>query len=283
MSQRSLFDDWDRDSASQEAVGLDRPGESCDAALTGGEPPSTGAGSDPEQADRIRERSAPVSLFEEVSLSPEEKEARMAQVRERALVCVRCPLAQTRTKVVFGEGNVASPLVFVGEGPGETEDATGRPFVGRAGKLLDEVLRENGMTRSHVYICNIVKCRAASFEEGRWKNRPPRVEEVEACREWLRAQLRIIQPIVIVCLGAPAANEIIHKNFRMTQERGRWFTTSPFAPWTMAAFHPAYVLRLHGSSYEAARAALSGDIADARRKVIEVRRQQAEAARSPGG
>jgi DNA polymerase len=138
---------------------------------------------------------------------------------------------------------------------------------------MDEVLRENGMTRQHVYICNVVKCRAANLEEGRWKNRPPRVEEVEACSGWLRAQLEIIRPLVIVCLGAPAANEVIHRNFRMTQERGQWFTTSSFAPWVMAAFHPAYVLRMHGPGYDAARASLVGDIANARLKVIEARKQ----------
>jgi DNA polymerase len=205
--------------------------------------------------------------------TPAERETLMAQVREPALGCTRCPLSETRTHVVFGEGNVASPLVFVGEGPGENEDATGRPFVGRAGKLLDEVLRENGMTRQHVYICNVIKCRAANLEEGRWKNRPPRVEEVEACSAWLRAQLEIIRPLVIVCLGGPAANEIIHRNFRITQERGQWFASTPFAPWVMAAFHPAYVLRLHGPGYDAARASLVGDVANARRKVIEARKQ----------
>jgi DNA polymerase len=98
------------------------------------------------------------------------------------------------------------------------------------------------------------------------------VEVVAACRDGLLAQLGIIRPIAIVCLGAPAANEIIHKGFQMTRERGRWFTTSPFAPWAMAAFHPAYVLRQHGPAYDSARAALSGDDANARRKVIEVRR-----------
>src|SRR5438876_5028232 len=124
----------------------------------------------------------------------EDRKARMAQLREPALVCTKCDLAQTRTHVVFGEGNVEAPLVLVGEGPGETEDATGRPFVGRAGVLLDEALRENGMNRGHVYICNVLKCRAANFEGGRWVNRPPRVDETAACRGWLEAQIEIIRP-----------------------------------------------------------------------------------------
>jgi uracil-DNA glycosylase family protein len=242
MTQRSLFDD--------------------DA------PPTV-----PVEAAPTAEPPPAVSVEAEAATTPAEKEVLMAQVREPALTCTRCPLSETRTHVVFGEGNVAAPLVFVGEGPGENEDATGRPFVGRAGKLLDEVLRENGMTRQHVYICNVVKCRAANLEDGRWKNRPPRIEEVEACSGWLRAQLEVIRPIVIVCLGAPAANEIIHRNFRITQERGQWFTHSPFAPWVMAAFHPAYILRQHGTGYDTARASLVGDIANARRKVIEARKQ----------
>lgn len=206
-------------------------------------------------------------------LTPEEKEALLAQIREPALGCTRCGLSATRNRVVFGEGNPAAPLVFVGEGPGENEDATGRPFVGRAGKLLDEVLLRNGMTRKHVYICNVVKCRAANLENGRWLNRPPTPEETAACQPWLREQLDAIKPLVIVCLGAPSANSIIHKGFRMTSERGRWFTNSIYAPWATAAFHPAYVLRLQGPAYQAALDTLIEDIGRARQKVIEVKRQ----------
>jgi uracil-DNA glycosylase family 4 len=196
----------------------------------------------------------------------------MAALREQALICTRCELSQTRTHVVFGEGNVHTPLVFVGEGPGETEDATGRPFVGRAGKLLDEALAENGMQRRHVYICNVIKCRAALLEDGRLKNRPPRVEEAAACRGWLEAQLRAIQPLVIVCLGSPAANALIHSNFSITRERGQWFRTSPYAPWIMAALHPAYILRQHGADFDGARVSLIHDIGAARLKVVELRK-----------
>ncbi len=206
------------------------------------------------------------------SLAPEEREARMAALREEALVCPRCELSQTRTNVVFGEGNIHTPLVLVGEGPGETEDATGRPFVGRAGKLLDEALRANGMTRQHVYICNVIKCRATTVENGRLKNRPPRVEEAAACRGWLEAQLEAIAPLVIVCLGSPAANALIHANFAIMRERGRWFQTSPFAPWMVAALHPAFILRQHGEAFDSARASLIQDIGAARLKVVELRK-----------
>src|SRR5262249_28924778 len=186
--------------------------------------------------------------------------------------CTKCDLALNRTQVVFGEGSAAAPLVFVGEGPGETEDATGRPFVGRAGKLLEEALRENGMLREHVYITNVVKCRPVAFEGGRARNRAPDAGEIAACDGWLRAQMNIIRPLVIVCLGAPSANLIIHKSFKITQERGRWFENSPYAPWAMATLHPAYVLRLHGDGYDAARRSLVADITAARQKVIELRR-----------
>ena len=207
-------------------------------------------------------------------MTDEEVRARLEEVGREASSCTRCDLALTRRNVVFGAGNPITPLVFVGEGPGENEDATGQPFVGRAGALLDKVLTENSMTRQHVYICNTIKCRACVIEGNRAKNRPPRVEEMEACRPWLQQQLDLIRPLVIVCLGAPAANTIIHRNFRMTQERGQWFD-SPYADKAMATFHPAYVLRLHGDAYDSARAALVGDIAEARRKVVELKRERA--------
>ncbi len=211
-------------------------------------------------------------------LTAEEKATKLAEVRATALGCTRCGLSRTRTHVVFGEGNPNAPLVFVGEGPGENEDATGRPFVGRAGKLLDEVLRRNGMTREHVYIANVVKCRAADMVSGRYQNRPPTPEETGACQDWLEEQFRIIKPLVIVCVGSPSANTIIHKGFRITSERGKWFTNSTYAPWAMAVFHPAYILRLDGPAYGAALETLVEDVASARRKVIEVKRQLKEAA-----
>lgn len=226
----------------------------------------------------VLKRPEPPVVPPPVFLSPEEKLTLLEELRRPALSCTRCDLSRTRTNVVFGEGNPAAPLVFVGEGPGENEDATGRPFVGRAGKLLDEVLRRNGMTRNHVYICNTVKCRAADMVNGRWNNRPPTPQELAACNSWLEEQLGIIKPLVIVCLGSPAANTLIHKGFRITSQRGRWFTHSPHAHYAMAAFHPAYVLRLQGAAYDAALDTLIEDVGNARKKVIEVKRQLKEAA-----
>ncbi len=208
-------------------------------------------------------------------LTEAEVTERMAAVALEASTCPRCDLALTRNKVVFGAGNPHTPLVFVGEGPGENEDATGEPFVGRAGKLLDKALAANQMSRKHIYICNTVKCRPTIVEGSRVRNRPPSAGEMDACRPWLLQQLDLIRPCVIVCLGAPAANTIIHKGFKMTQERGKFFE-SPYAETALAAFHPAYVLRLHGDAYETAFASLVNDIAAARDKAIELKRARSE-------
>lgn len=196
---------------------------------------------------------------------------KIEELKRQAMECRNCELADMRTNVVFGEGNPETPLVIIGEGPGENEDATGRPFVGRAGKLLDEALRENHMTRKHVYICNVVKCRACIVEGRSVKNRPPRIEEISACKPWLEKQLAIIKPLVILCLGAPSANTIIHKDFKMTKERGLWFDT-PYAYAATAALHPSYVLRQMSQGYPEARDLLVKDIDAARKKVIEIKR-----------
>ncbi len=202
----------------------------------------------------------------------ESKTIRLGRVGERASICVACDLAITRANVVFGDGNPEAPLLIIGEGPGQNEDATGKPFVGRAGALLDQCLRENGITRKHVYITNVVRCRPTSVEAGRINNRPPTPDETRACATWLEQTIEIVQPLVILCLGAPAASAIIHKGFKMTQERGQWFETR-FAHFAMAAWHPAYILRLEGEAYAAARRALVTDIGAARQKVIEAKRQ----------
>ena len=199
-------------------------------------------------------------------------EARLTTLGQQASICTRCDLSRTRANVVFGEGNPEAPLVFVGEGPGQNEDATGRPFVGRAGVLLDECLLENGMSRKHVYICNILKCRACMTQMGRVQNRPPLPNEVDSCNFWLDQQLTIIRPLVIVCLGGPAANHLIHKGFRIMQERGQWWDTSPYARYISAALHPAFVLRQEGPAYTSARQSLVDDLGAARRKVIEAKK-----------
>jgi DNA polymerase len=206
-------------------------------------------------------------------IEPSPKERAVAELAERASVCVACDLHANRTNVVFGEGNPNSPLVIVGEGPGETEDKTGRPFVGRAGKLLDECLRECGMLRKHVFITNVVRCRPTLEENGRLKNRPPRTDEANTCVSlWLEPTLAAIEPLVILCLGAPSANAIIKKGFKMTQERGQFFP-SKYARYAIAGLHPAYVLRQQGEAFDQARASLVADIEAARKKVIEAKKE----------
>lgn len=164
--------------------------------------------------------------------------------------------------MVFGEGNPQSPLVLVGEGPGDQEDATGRPFVGRAGQLLDKALLDNGLDRSDVYICNTVKCRACDWREGKPYNRPPSEEEIAACSKWLELQLRIIQPKVILCIGSPSANTLIKKGFQITKERGRVFS-SKYALFAIATLHPAYILRQQGAASDGGYSLLVDDIAEA--------------------
>ena len=190
---------------------------------------------------------------------------------EAVATCTKCGLAQTRTQTVFGEGNPDAPLVIIGEGPGQQEDATGRPFVGKSGQLLDECLANRGISRKHIYISNVIRCRACDFENGRARNRPPSPEETLACRPWLDATVEIIKPLVILCLGSPSANAVIRKGFKITQERGLWFDL-PYATYAIASFHPSYILRSHGIEFDKMRQTLIDDIELARLKVIEVRR-----------
>lgn len=206
--------------------------------------------------------------------APTAKEEQVNALAGRASVCVACDLSEHRTNVVFGEGNPNSPLVIVGEGPGENEDKTGRPFVGRAGKLLDECLKECGMLRRHVYITNVVRCRPTETDEtGRIKNRPPRTDEANTCINlWMEPTLTLIDPLVILCLGSPAANAIIKKGFKIMQDRGKFFETK-YAHYAVAGLHPAYILRQQGEAYDDARASLVKDIEAARLKVIEAKRE----------
>jgi len=197
---------------------------------------------------------------------------RMEELREECLRCSNCGLAETRRNVVFGEGNPAAPLMIIGEGPGQNEDATGRPFVGRAGALLDEALAACRITRRHVFICNILKCRACITENGRTRNRPPGPLEIAACTPWLERQIAIMRPLVILCLGAPSAKFIIKKDFRMTQERGIFFT-SKYANYAIAALHPAYILRQMGQEYDGGKSLLIADIEAARKKVVECKNE----------
>jgi len=205
-------------------------------------------------------------MADETQATPISKSQIILDMATEASTCPACDLSETRTKVVFGDGNADSPLMLIGEGPGANEDATGLPFVGRAGKLLDECLREAGMLRKHIYLTNVVKCRPTLEEDGKIKNRPPRADEASTCVSlWLDKQIATVQPLVILCLGTPAANAIIHKNFKITQERGQWFE-SRYARYAIAALHPAYILRQEGEAYDQSRQFLIDDLIAARDK-----------------
>ena len=159
----------------------------------------------------------------------------LAQVREELGDCRRCGLCEGRNTIVFGSGNPDADLMFIGEGPGEQEDRTGLPFVGRAGDLLTQMIEKGiQIPREDVYICNIVKCRPP-------KNRNPLPDEVAACRAFLDGQIDAVKPKVIVSLGKPAASLLLGRNVAITRERGTWqvYRGIPLMP----TLHPAYILR----------------------------------------
>ncbi len=173
-----------------------------------------------------------MSLFE--APAPRRERETLEEIRADLGDCHRCRLAEGRKTIVFGEGNPHAELVFVGEGPGADEDEQGRPFVGRAGQLLNKTIQFVGMKREDVYICNIVKCRPPG-------NRQPLPDEVEACSPFLFRQLQTIQPRLVCCLGAPAMKTLLGIKEGITRVRGQFFdfgNTKAFV-----TFHPAYVLR----------------------------------------
>lgn len=153
---------------------------------------------------------------------------------DTALKCDRCRLRSTCKQVVFAEGSPTSRIMFVGEGPGKDEDIQGRPFVGRAGQLLDKILEAADFDRQQVYITNVVKCRPP-------ENRLPNPDEVNACRNYLEAQIRIIKPAIIICLGSLASKVVIAPKARITKIRGQWFQRQGIK--VMGTFHPAALLR----------------------------------------
>ncbi len=158
----------------------------------------------------------------------------LEQLKEKCKACHACALAETRTNCVFGVGNHEADLMFVGEAPGEQEDLSGVPFVGRAGQLLDKFLFAVDIPREEVYIANILKCRPP-------KNRDPLPEEEAACMDFLREQVKLIRPRIIVCLGRIAAMKLIKPDFKITREHGTWFEKGDFT--MTAVYHPAALLR----------------------------------------
>ena len=156
------------------------------------------------------------------------------ELEQTCLQCRRCGLCETRHNVVFGVGNRNADIMFIGEGPGEQEDLKGEPFVGPAGKLLDDMLSIIDIDRTNCYIANIVKCRPPG-------NRDPLETEQDACIDYLRNQVALIKPKVIVCLGRVAAKRIIREDYRITREHGQWVEKN--GVWMTAFYHPSALLR----------------------------------------
>jgi uracil-DNA glycosylase family 4 len=167
-------------------------------------------------------------------VSGKPKEQTLEQLEQRVATCSRCALSETRRNPVFGEGNERAELLFVGEAPGEEEDMQGRPFVGRAGKLLDRLIERIGLRREDVYICNVLKCRPPN-------NRDPEAEEAGACEAYLRTQIEIVRPKVICTLGRHAYNTLLKKDERITKVRGVW--TEYRGIKVLPTYHPSYLLR----------------------------------------
>ena len=162
-------------------------------------------------------------------------------IRARVCACMKCPhLARSRTQTVFGVGNPDADLMFVGEAPGADEDAQGEPFVGRAGQLLTKIIETMGFARGDVYIANVLKCRP-DMPKGSFGNRPPTPAEMETCLPYLREQIEVIRPKVLVALGATAVEGLLGMRGTMRELRGRWhtFNDTPL----MITYHPAYLLR----------------------------------------
>lgn len=183
-----------------------------------------------------------------------------------AAACRKCQIGFDRRNNVYGEGDPCARLMLIGEGPGETEDLLGRPFVGRAGELLEKMLAAIGLAREDVYICNTVKCRPTLHEGGKLRNRAPTPHEMVNCRPYLDEQIDIIAPAVILALGAPAAKSFLGSDFAITKGRGRWYEGPNGIP-LMVTFHPAYVLRQGGMALTETKRQVWSDLKQVRAKL----------------
>lgn len=166
----------------------------------------------------------------------------ISKLRQAARGCRACPLWKTGTQTVFGEGSRHAKVVFVGEQPGNDEDLAGKPFVGPAGKLLDKALVEAGINRDEVYVTNVVKHFKWEPKGKRRIHKKPNAREIAACRPWLDAEIDLLKPEVVVCLGATAAQALLGKDFKVSQRRGE-LVDSALAPHAVATVHPSSILR----------------------------------------
>src|SRR5687768_6790307 len=193
----------------------------------------------------------------------------LKKLKVAAAGCKGCPLYKIGTQTVFGEGPVGAKVMFVGEQPGDQEDQAGKPFVGPAGGILNKALDEVGIDRSEVYVTNAVK----HFKwEARGKRRihsKPNAREIQACKPWLTAEIQAAQPLMVVALGATAAQALMGKDFRVTQSRGKVFRDTQWAPWFSATVHPSSILRAPDDEREAAYRAFVDDMRDVAKAIKE--------------
>src|SRR5436189_4693103 len=182
-------------------------------------------------------------------------------LREASAGCKACDLWKTGTQTVFGEGSSRATVMFVGEQPGDREDLVGRPFVGPAGKLLDDALAQAGIDRTNVYVTNVVKhFKWVPDERGKRRiHKKPRYSEINACRPWLDAELAVVKPQILVCLGATAAQALLGKEFSVSRRRGE-LMESELAPYVMATVHPSSILR--AVDHESRRLQMDAFVAD---------------------
>jgi uracil-DNA glycosylase len=183
----------------------------------------------------------------------------LPKLRDAAAGCRACPLWKTGTQTVFGEGSAKAEVMFVGEQPGDQEDKEGRPFVGPAGKLFDRALEEARIDRSLTYVTNVVKHFKWEARGKRRIHQKPNWSEIAACRPWLDAELSVVKPRVLVCLGATAAQALLGRQFRVTKERGKP-VQSELAPVVLATVHPSSILRADEGTREAELKALVDDL-----------------------
>jgi DNA polymerase len=202
----------------------------------------------------------------------------LSKLKIAAAGCQACDLWKTGTQTVFGEGKSTSTVMFIGEQPGHQEDLQGKPFVGPAGNLLDKALAEAGIARAEVYVTNVVKHFKWEPRGKRRIHKKPNAAEINACRPWLEAEIRVIQPRVIICLGSTAAQAILGPKFRVSTQRAT-FVPSPLAPFVTATVHPSSILR--APSDEQRRAEMARFIGDLKkiRKAIEEKPSAAAARR----
>ena len=204
-------------------------------------------------------------------MSVQERTKRQRALDRAAAVvaqCRKCGIGATRRNAVYGEGDPCAALMVVGEGPGETEDKLGRPFVGRAGELLDKMLLSIDLPREDVFICNTVKCRPTLDTGHRIANRAPTPDEMRNCRPYLDEQIELIRPRVILALGAPAAKSFMGDKFSITKQRGQWFEGPSGIP-VIATFHPAYILRQTGGAMTEVKKLVWSDLKKVRARLDE--------------